>query len=73
MSRHTHKETGMLAIQAVHSSNQNLMAIRALIMVLAVSGVIFWRTAIKIIIAIGVVLIASGAIAFLQGVLHVIK
>lgn len=63
----------MLAIHANSSAHQNLMAIRALIMVLAVSGVIFWRAAIKIIIAIGILLIASGAIAFLQGVLHVFK
>jgi hypothetical protein len=73
MSRQTHKETGMLAIHAVHNAHQNLMAVRALIIVLAVSGVIFWRAAIKIIIAIGIVLVTSGAIAFLQGVLHVIK
>lgn len=73
MSRHAHKESGMLAIHAIHSTHQNLMAIRALVTVLAISGVIFWRAAIKILIAIGVVLVTSGAVAFLQGVLHVIK
>jgi hypothetical protein len=41
--------------------------------VLAISGVIFWRAALKIILTVAAILIASGAIAFLQGVLHVIK
>lgn len=58
---------------AAHAAPQNLVAIRALIIVLAVSGLIFWRAALKIILAVAAMLLVSGAIAFAQGFLHILR
>lgn len=73
MSTSCPQGTDMLAAHIVHVTSGTIIAIRALGVVLAISGVIFWRAALKIILTVAAILIASGAIAFLQGVLHVIK
>lgn len=63
----------MLALQLVP---QHLMAFRVLIGMLGVAGLIFWRAAIKIIIAAVVILIllmvAAFVLGFLQGMYHFI-
>jgi len=53
------------------------MAFRVLIVLLAGTGLIFWRAAFKVIMVVVAVLvallIAAGAVGFFEGVHHVIK
>jgi len=67
----THKEQTMFALHLVH---HQLVEFRVLVGMLGIAGLIFWRTALKVIIAAAVILIvlmiAAFAFGFFQGVYH---
>jgi len=54
-------------------TSAGLEFVRVIVVVLAIAGVIFWRTALRIIIILFVILVLSGAVALIQGILHGIK
>jgi len=57
----------MLALPAISAG---LEFVRVIVIVLAIAGVIFWRVALRIIIILLVILVISGAVALIQGILH---
>ena len=62
---------------ALHSSAAGTGHIEAIIVVIAILIAIFWREAVKILLLVGlllfIILIATGAVAILNVLLHVIK
>ncbi len=64
----------MLAPQGAH---QELESVRILIVLFAVTAVIFWRVVLKIALMVAatviVILLTSGAVAFFEGIDHIIK
>ncbi len=58
---------------ASHVAAEGIVPIQVLVVVLAVAAVIFWRVALKIIVILAVILLASGAVAFIEGLLRGIK
>jgi hypothetical protein len=59
---------------ALHLVHHQLVAFRVLVGMLGIAGLIFWRTALKVIIAAAVILIvlmiAAFAFGFVQGLYH---
>jgi len=59
---------------ALHLVHHQLVEFRVLVGMLGIAGLIFWRTALKVIIAAAVILIvlmiAAFAFGFFQGVYH---
>jgi hypothetical protein len=51
-------------------TSAGLEFVRVIVVVLAIAGVIFWRTALKIIIILFAILVLLGAVALIQGILH---
>jgi hypothetical protein len=62
---------------ALHVVPHHLGAFRALVVMLAAAGLIFWRTAFKIIIGTVIIFIALGvaafALGFAEGMYHFIR
>ena len=62
---------------ALHSGATGTGHIEAVIVVIAILIAIFWREAVKILLLVGlllfIILIATGAVAILNVLLHVIK
>ena len=58
----------MLALHVI--SEEHLLSFRILIIALAIAGVIFWRVALRIIAVLFLLLLVSGAMAFIDGFLH---
>lgn len=62
---------------ALHLVHQQLVAFRILVGMLGIAGLIFWRTALKIIIVAAVILvvlmIAAFAFGFFQGVFQSLR
>jgi hypothetical protein len=59
----------MLALHFM-SEGLSLPPFRILIIALAIAGVIFWRVALQVIAVILILLLVSGAAAFIDGFLH---
>lgn len=55
---------------ASHVLAVGALQIRILIVMLAIAGVIFWRLAMRILVILFVVLLAFGAVAFVEGFVH---
>jgi hypothetical protein len=51
----------------------SLLTFRVLVVALAIAGVIFWRVALRIIAVLFLLLLVSGAVAFIEGFLHGIR
>jgi hypothetical protein len=64
----------MLAPQGAH---QELESVRILIVLFAITAVIFWRVVLRVTLMVTatviVILLTSGAVAFFQGIHHIIK
>jgi hypothetical protein len=62
---------------ALHSGTAGTGQFQVLIVMFAILVAIFWRTAIKILLTVGailfVILITSGAVAFMEGMHHLIR
>jgi len=51
-----------------HGGSQELESIRALIVIIAVIAVMYWRAVLKLMAILIVVLLTSGAVALFQGI-----
>ena len=58
----------MLALHVI--SEGRLLPFRVLVIALAIAGVIFWRVALRVIAVLFLLLLLSGAVAFVGGFLH---
>jgi hypothetical protein len=59
----------MLALHFI-SEGSFLHPLRILVIALAIAGVVFWRVALRVIAALLILLLVSGAVAFADGFLH---
>lgn len=59
----------MLALHFI-SEGSFLPPFRILVVALAIAGVIFWRVALRVIAVLLILLLVSGAAAFIDGFLH---
>jgi hypothetical protein len=59
----------MLALHFL-SEGSSLPPLRILVIALAIAGVIFWRVALRVIAVLLILLLLSGAVAFIDGFLH---
>jgi hypothetical protein len=55
---------------ASHVLTVGTLQVKAIIFMLAIAGVIFWRLALRIIVFLLVLLLACGAVAFVEGFIH---
>ncbi len=61
------EEVSHLHMSIVSASGQNADSLRALIVILVVAALVFWRLVLAVILALVTIFIVYGAITFVQG------